>query len=85
MNLLDGPIFLFMWSGFTLLMGIAIAAFFLWGIRSGQFHGQERARYLALDAAIPGSVASPPETEPSPPSPDAAPAKELKTVTGVQP
>lgn len=52
MNLLDGPIFLFIWTGFTLLMSLAIGAFFLWGVRSGQFADQDRARYLALDAEI---------------------------------
>ncbi|MBU5611911.1 hypothetical protein KOL99_03095 [Geomonas sp. Red51] len=30
-----------------------LIVFFLWGVRSGQFADQERARYLALDSGIP--------------------------------
>lgn len=48
----EGQAFLFMWIGFLLLMSCGIGAFFLWGIRSGQFSNQERARYLALQAEI---------------------------------
>jgi len=48
----EGQEFLFMWIGFLLLMSCGIGAFFLWGIRSGQFANQERARYLALQAEI---------------------------------
>ncbi len=52
----EGQAFLFMWIGFLLLMSCGIGAFFLWGIRSGQFSGQERARYLALQAEIPAPL-----------------------------
>ncbi|GAW68207.1 hypothetical protein GPEL0_01f4442 [Geoanaerobacter pelophilus] len=42
-----------MWIGFLLLMSTALGAVFVWAIRSGQFSNQQRARYLALEAAIP--------------------------------
>ena len=50
---MQGTTFLFMWLGFLLLMIVCIAVFFLWGIRSGQFSRQDRARYLALHSGIP--------------------------------
>ena len=50
---LDTPAFLFIWMGFPLLMCGTLIVFFLWGVRSGQFADQERARYLALDSGIP--------------------------------
>ena len=52
-SLLEGPIFLFMWIGFSLLMTGSIAAFFFWAVRAGQFSHQDRARYLPLDSFIP--------------------------------
>lgn len=53
MNPMEGNAFLFLWIGFLLLMSTALGTVFLWAIRAGQFSNQERARYLALDAAIP--------------------------------
>ncbi|UPU36028.1 cbb3-type cytochrome oxidase assembly protein CcoS [Geomonas paludis] len=50
---LDTPAFLFIWMCFPLLMCGTLIVFFLWGVRSGQFADQERARYLALDSGIP--------------------------------
>ncbi|WP_318248352.1 cbb3-type cytochrome oxidase assembly protein CcoS [Geomonas agri] len=50
---LDTPAFLFIWMCFPLLMCGMLIVFFLWGVRSGQFADQERARYLALDSGIP--------------------------------
>jgi nitrogen fixation-related uncharacterized protein len=50
---LEGQTFVFMWIGFLLLMSSGIALFFLWAIRAGQFSRQDRARFLALQAAIP--------------------------------
>lgn len=52
-SLLEGPTFLFMWIGFSLLMTGCIAAFFFWAVRAGQFSHQDRARYLPLDSFIP--------------------------------
>lgn len=52
-SLLEGPTFLFMWIGFSLLMTGSIAAFFFWAVRAGQFSHQDRARYLPLDSFIP--------------------------------
>ena len=51
-SLLEGPTFLFMWIGFSLLMTGSIAAFFFWAVRAGQFSHQDRARYLPLDSFI---------------------------------
>ena len=48
-----GTTFLFMWLGFLMLMISCIAVFLLWGVRSGQFCRQDRARYLALQSGIP--------------------------------
>lgn len=53
MNPTEGYAFLFLWIGFLLLMSTALGALFVWAIRAGQFSNQERARYLALEAAIP--------------------------------
>jgi cbb3-type cytochrome oxidase maturation protein len=53
MNPFEGTGFVLMWVSFLLLMSGGIAIFFLWGIRSGQFSNQDRARYLALLAEIP--------------------------------
>ena len=50
---LESPAFLFIWFGFLLLMSATAIAFFLWGIRSGQFADQDRARYLPLESGIP--------------------------------
>ena len=52
-SLLEGPTFLFMWIGFSLLMTGSIAAFFFWAVRAGQFSHQDRARYLPLESCIP--------------------------------
>lgn len=57
----NGQAFLFIWIGFLLVMTGGIGAFFLWGVRSGQFANQDRARYLALQARIP----EPGESEPA--------------------
>jgi len=48
-TLLESNTFLFMWTGFTVLMICCITGFFLWAVRSEQFEDQERARYLPLD------------------------------------
>ena len=61
----EGQAFLFMWIGFLLLMTGGIGAFFFWGVRSGQFANQERARFLALDAEIPDTL---PKSETGQPS-----------------
>lgn len=53
MNPTEGYAFLFLWIGFLLLMSTALGTAFVWAIRTGQFSNQERARYLALEAAIP--------------------------------
>lgn len=45
----DGALFFWIWSGFLLLMVGWVSAAFVWGIRSGQFADQERARWLPLD------------------------------------
>ena len=45
-----------MWIGFLLLMSGGIGVFFFWGVRSGQFANQQRARFLALDAEIPDTL-----------------------------
>ncbi|WP_226377666.1 cbb3-type cytochrome oxidase assembly protein [Citrifermentans bremense] len=60
---MEGNAFLFLWIGFLLLMSTALGTLFLWAIRAGQFSNQERARYLALDAAIP-DLEPPTETAP---------------------
>jgi cbb3-type cytochrome oxidase maturation protein len=52
---MEGSTFLFMWLGFLILMIGCIGAFFLWAMRGGQFSQQDRARYLALQSAIPDS------------------------------
>jgi cbb3-type cytochrome oxidase maturation protein len=52
-SLLEGPTFLFIWIGFSLLMTGSIAAFFFWAVRAGQFSQQDRARYLPLESCIP--------------------------------
>ena len=52
---MQGTTFLFMWLGFLMLMIVCIAAFFLWGIRHGQFSRQDRARYLAMQSGIPAA------------------------------
>jgi cbb3-type cytochrome oxidase maturation protein len=66
-NPMEGNAFLFLWIGFLLLMSTALGTVFLWAIRAGQFANQERARYLALEAAIPDL---------EPPAEDAPQAKE---------
>ncbi|QWV93451.1 cbb3-type cytochrome oxidase assembly protein CcoS [Geomonas oryzisoli] len=50
---LETPAFLLIWMCLPLLMCAALIVFFVWGVRSGQFADQERARYLALDSGIP--------------------------------
>lgn len=55
-NPMESQAFLVLWIGFLLLMSGGIAALFLWGIRSGQFKDQDRARYLALYSGIPDAV-----------------------------
>lgn len=52
-SILEGETFIFIWIGFLLLMSCGIGVFFLWGIRSGQFQDQDRARYLPLQSGIP--------------------------------
>lgn len=52
-GILDSQTFIFIWIGFLLLMSCGIGAFFLWGIRTGQFADQDRARYLPLQSGIP--------------------------------
>lgn len=56
---LESTAFLFIWMSFPLLMCGTMILFFLWGVRSGQFADQERARYLPLDSGIPSLPASP--------------------------
>ena len=49
----DDTAFLLIWTGYTVLsLGIALVILF-WAIRTGQFSGQSRARYLALYSGIP--------------------------------
>jgi cbb3-type cytochrome oxidase maturation protein len=60
---LEGQTFLFMWIGFLLLMSCGVAAFFLWGIRAGQFSDQDRARYLPLNSGIPPEEETPREQD----------------------
>ncbi|MBU5635460.1 cbb3-type cytochrome oxidase assembly protein CcoS [Geomonas sp. Red69] len=50
---LETPAFLLIWMCLPLLMCGTLIVFFVWGVRSGQFADQERARYLALDSGIP--------------------------------
>ncbi|WP_224959051.1 cbb3-type cytochrome oxidase assembly protein CcoS [Geomonas subterranea] len=57
---LETPAFLFIWICFPLFMCGTLIVFFLWGVRSGQFADQERARYLALDSGIPEEAAEEP-------------------------
>lgn len=41
------------WLGFLVVGSAAALGVFVWGIRSGQFGDQERARSLPLDAGLP--------------------------------
>ena len=52
-NPFEGQTFMLMWIGFLALMTCCIALFFYWGIRTGQFSDQDRARYLPLNSGIP--------------------------------
>lgn len=52
-GILDSQTFILIWVGFLLLMSCGIGVFFLWGIRTGQFADQDRARYLPLQSGIP--------------------------------
>ena len=44
---------LVMWVTFAVVALGGIAAVLVWAVRSRQFSGQERARYLALQSGIP--------------------------------
>ena len=55
-GILDSQTFILIWIGFLLLMSCGIGAFFLWGIRTGQFADQDRARYLPLQSGIPPAM-----------------------------
>ena len=46
--------FVLIWMGFTLLALLWVLAAVLWSVKSKQFRGQDRARYLALWSGIPG-------------------------------
>ncbi len=48
-----GGVFLFIWIGFLALMTGVLTGAILWGVRSGQFANQERARHLPLNSGIP--------------------------------
>uniref|UniRef100_C6E803 Cbb3-type cytochrome oxidase assembly protein CcoS n=1 Tax=Geobacter sp. (strain M21) TaxID=443144 RepID=C6E803_GEOSM len=77
MNPTEGHAFLFLWIGFLLLMSTALGAVFIWAIRTGQFSNQQRARYLALQAAIP-DVEPPAKDAPQAKGREARPKEEAK-------
>jgi hypothetical protein len=46
-----------MWIAFTVTAVLGIAALLVWAVRARQFSGQDRARYLALEAKVPDAPA----------------------------
>ncbi len=52
-----GDQYVFLWVGFSLMCVLGLSVVFVWAWRAGQFRDQDRARWLALWAEVPGEGA----------------------------